>query len=246
MIDPAFMADVFMQLIGGVPLMLQLVAVSVAAGAVLAIILAMARLSGIPALDWLARAYVFVFRGTPLLVQVFLIYYGLAQFADVRQSFLWPFLRQPYWCAILAFTLNTAAYGSEIVRGGILSVPAGQVEAARAFGMSGVTLFRRIIGPIALRQALPSYGSEIILMVKATSLASIITLAEVTGIAHKLISQTFRAIEIFLVAGAIYLAINFLVTRIVALVERRLSPDRAATPRSGSTDGRSSEAPITH
>jgi octopine/nopaline transport system permease protein len=229
MIDPAFMADVFMQLIGGVPLMLQLVTISVAAGAVLAVILALARLSGIPALDWLVRGYVFFFRGTPLLVQVFLIYYGLAQFVEVRQSFLWPFLRQPYWCAILAFTVNTAAYGSEIVRGGILSVPAGQVEAARAFGMSGLTLYHRIIGPIALRQALPAYGSEIILMVKATSLASIITLTEVTGIAHKLISQTFRAIEIFLVAGAIYLAINFLVTRFIGWAERRLSPDRAAS-----------------
>lgn len=229
MIDPAFMADVFVQLIGGVPLMLQLVTISVAAGAVLAVLLALARLSGIPALDWAVRAFVFFFRGTPLLVQMFLIYYGLAQFAEVRQSFLWPFLRQPYWCAILAFTLNTAAYGSEIVRGGILSVPAGQVEAARAFGMSGIMLLRRIIGPIALRQALPAYGSEIILMVKATSLASIITLAEVTGIAHKLISQTFRAIEIFIVAGAIYLVINFLVTRLIGWAERRLSPDRTAS-----------------
>lgn len=231
--DPAFMADVFMQLIGGVPLMLKLVFVSVAAGAILAVALALARLSEVPPLDWLARAYVFFFRGTPLLVQIFLIYYGLAQFAEVRQSILWPFLREPYWCAVLAFTLNTAAYGSEIVRGGLLSVPAGQIEAARAFGMSGLTLFRRIVGPIALRQALPSYGSEIILMVKATSLASIITLAEVTGIAHKLISQTFRAIEIFLVAGAIYLAINFLITRFVLWAERRLSPDLNA---SASTD----------
>jgi octopine/nopaline transport system permease protein len=154
--DPAFMWETTLRLLTGVPMLLQLVSISVAAGAVLAVLLALARQSGIAPLDWFARGYVFVFRGTPLLVQVFLIYYGLSQFPEIRQSWLWPFLRQPYWCAILAFTLNTAAYGSEIVRGGLLAVPHGQVEAARACGMSGFLLFRRIVFPIALRQALPA------------------------------------------------------------------------------------------
>jgi octopine/nopaline transport system permease protein len=122
-------------------------------------------------------------------------------------------------------TLNTAAYGAEIVRGGLQSVPAGQIEAARAFGMSGFTLFWRITAPIALRQALPAYGNEIILMVKATSLASTITLMEITGVAHKLISESFRAIEVFLCAGALYLAINFAVTRAVMLAEMMIAPD---------------------
>ncbi len=124
--------------------------------------------------------------------------------------------------------MNTAAYGAEIVRGGLQSVPAGQVEAARAFGMSGVTLYRRIIGPIALRQALPAYGNELILMVKATALGSTVTLMELTGIAHKLISETFRAVEIFLVAGSIYLLLNFILTRLVAWGERAIAPDLAA------------------
>ena len=229
--DFAFMAETFVALLAGVPLTLQLAGISVAVGGVLGLGLAAMRLSGFAPLDWIAAAYVFVFRGTPLLVQIFLIYYGLSQFPAVRQTFLWPFLREPYWCALLALTLNGAAYASEIIRGGLQSVPAGQIEAARACGMSGPLLFRRIVFPIAVRQALPAYGSEIILMVKATSLASIITMMEVTGIAHKLISQTFRAVEIFIVAGAIYLVLNFLVTRAIQLIEWRLSPhQRPADP----------------
>jgi octopine/nopaline transport system permease protein len=232
--DPAFMLDVFLQLIGGVPLMLQLAAASLALGFVLAVLVAVARLSRLAPLRAVAGGYIFLFRGTPLLVQIFLIYYGLGQFPEVRQSFLWPFLRQPYWCAILALTLNTGAYGAEIIRGGLQSVPWGQVEAARACGMSGLLLMRRIVLPIALRQALPAYGSEMILMVKATSLASIVTLMEVTGIAHRLISETFRAIEVFVVAGAIYLAINFAITRLVRRLEWRLSPHLRDAPRATS------------
>jgi octopine/nopaline transport system permease protein len=230
MIDPAFLLDTFLQLLGGVPLLLQLASLSVVLGAMLALALALLNRSGIAPLAWLSRAYIFVFRGTPLLVQIFLIYYGLAQFAPVRQSFLWPFLREPYWCAILALALNTAAYGAEIIRGGLQAVPHGQIEAARACGMSGVLLFRRIIFPIALRQALPVYGNELILMVKATSLASIITLAEVTGIAHRVISETYRAVEVFICAGAIYLAINFLLTRAIKFVEHRVSGHLRSPP----------------
>lgn len=222
--DIAFILETLPRIAAGVPLMLQLAGISIAAGAVFAMLLALMRVSSVMPLDLAARGYVFVFRGTPLLVQIFLIYYGLGQFPELRASVLWPFLREPYWCAILALTLNTAAYGSEIIRGGLMSVPAGQVEAARACGMSGLLLFRRIVLPIAVRQALPAYGNEIVLMVKATSLASIITLMEVTGIAHKIISESYRAIEVFICAGAIYLLINFLLIRAVYAVEYWLSP----------------------
>jgi len=223
--DLAFMWDTFRSLLAGVPLTLNLAFTSVALGAVVAMALALMRMSGIRVLDALARGYVFVFRGSPLLVQIFLIYYGLGQFRPVLQEWgLWTFFREPYWCAILALTLNTAAYASEIIRGGLQSVPHQQVEAARACGMSGLLLFRRIVFPIAVRQALPGYGSELILMVKATSLASVITMMEVTGIAAKVISQTFRAVEVFIVAGLIYLILNFVITRIVMAIEWRLSP----------------------
>jgi octopine/nopaline transport system permease protein len=229
--DLAFMRDTFVSLLAGLPLTLNLAFTSVVLGAVVAMVLALMRMSGITVLDAIARAYVFVFRGTPLLVQIFLIYYGLGQFRPTLQEWgLWGFFREPYWCAILALTLNTAAYGSEIIRGGLQAVPHNQVEAARACGMSGFLLFRRIIFPIAVRQALPAYGNEIILMVKATSLASIITMMELTGIAHKLISQTFRAVEIFVVAGAIYLILNFLVTRAIYALEWWLSPHLRRAP----------------
>ena len=222
--DFDFLKETVLLLLSGVPLLLQLSFFSIAAGALFAVLLALMRLSGNPVLDYAARSYVFVFRGTPLLVQIFLIYYGLGQFPEIRQSFLWPFLREPYWCALLALTLNTAAYSSEIIRGGILSVPFGQIEAARACGMSRGLIFRRIIVPQGLIVALPAYGNEIILMTRSTALASTITLMEVTGIASKLISETFRAVEVFICAGAIYLILNFAISRAIALVERRLSP----------------------
>jgi len=218
-----FYLTTLVKLLTGVPLLLQLVSLSVSLGALLAVALALMLRSSLSPLVWIGRAYVFVFRGTPLLVQLFCIYYGLAQFGAIRNSFLWPILRDPFWCTILALTLNTAAYGAEIVRGGLQAVPHGQIEAARAAGMSGVLLFRRIIFPIALRQALPVYGNELILMVKATSLASIVTLMEVTGIAYALASETYRHVEILACAGLIYLSINFLLTRGLALIEHRLS-----------------------
>jgi len=218
-----FLADTMVKLLAGVPLTLELTFISVGLGAVLAVLLAVLRASvGVGAL--FVRFYVFALRGTPLLLQIFLIYYGLGQFAFVRHGLLWPFLRQPFWCAILALTLNTAAYGSEIIRGGLQSVPPGAVEAARVSGMSGVLLYRRIILPLAIRQALPAYGNELVAMVKATSLASIVTLMEISGIAYAIISETYRALEVFICAGALYLLINFLLSRAVAALETWLTP----------------------
>lgn len=232
--DIAFAWETLISLLAAAPLTLQLALTATALGCVLALALALCRVSGIAALDWLARGYIFIFRGTPLLVQIFLIYYGLGQFTEIRKSFLWPFLREPYWCAILALTLNTAAYSAEIIRGGLLSVPHGQVEAAKACGMSRFMIFRRIVFPLAIRQALPAYGNEVISMVKATSLASIITLMEITGVAARIISESYRVIEVFVIAGAVYLAINFILTRLVAFAEYRLSPHlrqpKAGTP----------------
>jgi octopine/nopaline transport system permease protein len=227
--DFAFLSATFLRLVAGVPLTLQLAFFAVFYGLFLAIALALAMRSDWAILRWPAQAFVFVFRGTPLLVQVFLIYYGLGQFRPFLQELdLWWFFRSPWYCVLLALVLNTTAYGAEIVRGGLQSVPAAQVEAARAFGMSGLTLYRRVIGPLALRQALPAYGNEVVLMVKATALGSTVTLMELTGIAHKLNSETYRAFEIFFVAGAIYLAINLTLTQIIAYLERRIAPDLAA------------------
>jgi len=223
--DFELMAETFPKLIAGIPITLSLVGSSLLLGFVFAVVLAQMRLSKNFLVTKCAYAYVYVFRSTPLLVQIFLIYYGSGQFRDSLESVgLWYFFREPYFCAILALTLNTAAYTSEIIRGGIQSVPWGQLEAGRAIGMSGVTLFRRIVFPVAIRQALPAYGNEIILMVKSTSLASTITILEVTGIAKKIIAATFAPMEVFVIAGAIYLSINFIVTRGIQWIEIKLSP----------------------
>jgi putative lysine/arginine/ornithine/histidine/octopine transport system permease protein len=206
----------------------ELVVVSLLVGAVIAVPLALMRVSPAPWLNVPAYGYIFFFRGTPLLVQIFLIYYGLGQFVTVRESILWPVLREPYWCAIIAFSLNTAAYTAEILRGAILAVPAGEVEATKAFGMSKALAYRRIILPRAFRIALPAYGNEIILMLKGSALASTITLLDLTGMARTIIARTYTPVEIFLAAGVIYLILTFVFTRAWALLERRLSGHLAA------------------
>jgi len=218
------MIETFPKLLSGLNLTIQLVTISLFLGFCLAIGLALLRLSNNTFLSFFAKTYVFYFRGTPLLVQIFLIYYGIAQFEIIRETFVWSFFKEAYWCGILALTLNTCAYSSEIIRGGIQSVAFGQIESAKSVGMSRFLLYRRIILPIAFRQALPAYGNEIILMVKATSLVSTITLMEVTGIARLIIAKTFSPVEIFIVAGLIYLTINFIVTRLVNFCEIKLTP----------------------
>jgi octopine/nopaline transport system permease protein len=229
--DASFMVEAFFDLLSGAPLTIQLATVSTAAGMLLGLLLAFMRTSHIAALRGFAQAYTFIFRGTPLLVQIFLIYYGLGQFRPALEEIgLWWFFREPHWCAILALTLNTTAYATEIFRGGLQSVPFPLIEAGRACGMSRFLLLRRIVLPLAIRQALPAYGNEIILMIKATSLASIVTMMEITGIAHKLISETFRAIEIFICAAAIYLILTFVITRAVQGLEWWLSPHLRGTP----------------
>nr|WP_259668770.1 ABC transporter permease subunit [Rhizobium sp. NLR8a] len=216
------MSEVLQQLLAGLPLTLELTAIGLVVGFVLAAVVFAAANGRVPPVRWAAMAHIELFRGTPLLLQIFLIYYGLGQVPLLRHSFLWPFLREPYWCSIMALALNTSAYTAEIIRGAIQAVPRGEVEAARACGMSGLLLRRRIVWPIALRQGLPVYSSEVIQMIKATSLASIVTLNEVTGITYKLVSSSYRVIEIFVVAGAIYLALNFLVSTGFMLLERSL------------------------
>ena len=218
------MIESFPKLLSGLNLTVQLVTISLFIGFCLAVGLALLRLSNNTFLSFFAKTYIFYFRGTPLLVQIFLIYYGIAQFEIIRESFVWSFFKEAYWCGILALTLNTCAYSSEIIRGGIQSVPFGQIESAKSIGMSGFLLYRRIILPIAFRQALPAYGNEMILMVKATSLVSTITLMEVTGIARLIIAKTFSPVEVFIVAGLIYLTINFIITRLVNFCEIKLTP----------------------
>ncbi len=203
------------------PLTLEIVAAGLLLGLALGCLTALVTLRKTPVLSQLAAVYVYVVRGTPLLVQIFLIYFGLGQLDFIRESALWPILREDFWCAIIALSMNSGAYTSEIVRGGIESVAHGQIEAAAAYGMSRWMRLRRVAVPQALRQLLPAYGNECISIVKASSLASTITLMDVTGVARNLASKTYTPIETYVAAGLIYLALNFLIAQALGKAEEK-------------------------
>jgi octopine/nopaline transport system permease protein len=168
--------------------------------------------------------YCAIFRGTPMLVQIFVIYYGLAQISFVRQNpIIWWMIGNGLHAAILAVILNTCAYTAEIFRSALLSLPRGLIEAAEACGMSGWHIFIRVKFPLALRQALPAYSSEVAIIVKESSLASTITVLEITGYAKRLMSETFAIMDIFIITAAFYLAINVIALTVLKLIERRLS-----------------------
>jgi arginine/ornithine transport system permease protein len=167
------------------------------------------------------KVYVFLFRGTPLLVQMFLIYYGMGQFEFIKASFLWVFFKEAYFCALFAFTINTCAYSTEIIRGAIENTPHGEIEAAKAAGMSYFLRFRRIILPSAFRRALPTYGNEIIFMLHGSSLASVITIIDITGAARIINSRYYSPYEAFLTAAVFYGSITFIIIWLLKKLEVR-------------------------
>ena len=213
------------QLWDGAMMTLQLVGIAVVLGLILAIPLGLARASR----HWYVRAlpygYIFFFRGTPLLLQLFLVYYGLAQFDAVRESWAWQYLREPYWCALITMTLHTAAYIAEILRGAIQAVPPGEVEAARALGMSRRQALQYIILPRAIRIGLPAYGNEVILMLKASAVVYMITLMDIMGTVQTINSRTYQYELFYLVAGLMYLSITLVFTQLFRLLERWLKVD---------------------
>ena len=213
------------KLIQGATLTLELTALSVIAGLIVAIPLGIARSSRLWYVRSLPYAYIFFFRGTPLLIQLFLVYYGLGQFEAVRDSVLWPYLRSPFWCAVITMTLHTAAYIAEILRGAIQAIPPGEIEAARALGMSRFKTLVHIVMPRAARIGLPAYSNEVILMLKASSLASTVTLLELTGMTRTIISRTYQTVDMFLIAGLIYLVMSFVLIQGFKLLERWLRVD---------------------
>ena len=175
----------------------------------------------------IAYYYSYIFRGTPLLVQIFIIYFGLGQVEWIRESFLWVVLKEPYSCAILAFTLNTGAYSSEIFRSAFETINKGILEAAESLGISKINTFFKIKLPIAIKQSLPAYGNEMILMMKGTSLASTVTLLDLTGVAKHIISTTFRPVEVFIVAGSIYLLMAFVIHNVIKFLEKKYDYESA-------------------
>lgn len=205
----------------GVWMTLQLTFISLSVGFCIGLPFGLARARRVPYLDRAINAYVYLFRGTPLLVQTFLIYYGLSQFDWIRDSWAWAYLRSPWWCAVIAFSLNSGAYGTEIIRGSVQSVPQGQLEAARALGLRPRLVDALIVVPVALRLALPQYGNEVVFMLHGSSVASIITLQDILGAGRTLNAKFYLAYEGFLTAAALYMLITFGLVAIFRALERR-------------------------
>ena len=209
--------------LSGLGVTLSLVAVSMVIGAILSVPIAYGRMSRNPVLSWLAYAYVYFFRGTPLLAQTFLVYYGLGEFRPQLQELgLWWFFREAWYCAIFAFSLNTAAYQAEMLRGAIESVPRGQWEGAASLGLHRLQIMRKIILPQAAIVALRPYGNELILMVKGSAIVSIITVYDLMGITRFTYSRTFD-FQSYLWAAIIYLMIVETLRHAIEWIERRLT-----------------------
>ncbi|MEN8210954.1 MAG: ABC transporter permease subunit [Thermodesulfobacteriota bacterium] len=214
--------DSVLQMLGGIGMTFQLMFVSGILGLLLAIILLLMRISGKWYLNWPAQAYIYVFRGTPILVQIFIIYYGLPQFEFIRDSIFWPILREGYGCAIVGLILNSGAYVSEILRGGVIGVNPGLGEAGSALGLSARQRFIHITAPIAARLALPAYSNEIISLMKSTALASTITVMDMTGIARTIVAETYAPYEIFISLAIIYMILTFFIQKSFGRIENFL------------------------
>ena len=214
------------QLLQGLWLTIQLLVLSMVFGMILAVPVGLVQVIGPKWLGAIAKGYCTLMRGTPLLVQLWLLYFGLgsvfAAYPEIRQSSLWPILREGYFYAILAFTLNEAGYGGEIMRGAFLSVPKGELEAARAFGMSPWKVLIRVWLPRAVRNVLPTWAGETVLMLKATPLAATVTVMDVFGVILRVRQNTYLTYEPLIMAAIIYMALTFVVTRAFGHIERQV------------------------
>ena len=221
--DLDLMISSFPKLLNATLVTLKLLSLSLIFGLILGLFFAILRLNKNIFINRFAYGYSYVFRGTPLLVQIFIIYFGLGQIEYLRSTVLWIILKEPYWCAIIAFALNTGAYTSEILRSAFQTIKPGIIEAGKSLGISNKVIFYKIQIPIAIRQSLPAYGNEIILMMKGTSLASTVTIMDLTGVAKYIISTTFKPIEVFIVAGGIYLFMTFIIHNVIKFLEKKYS-----------------------
>ena len=213
----------FPKLLSASIITLKLLSVSLMIGMFIGLFFAILRIKNNIIFGKIAYVYSYIFRGTPLLVQIFIIYYGFGQVEFIRESFLWIILKEPYWCAVIAFALNTGAYTSEILRSAFQTIKPGYIEAGKSLGVANKIIFYKIQIPIAIRQSLPAYGNEIILMLKGTSLASTVTLMDLTGVAKYIISTTFKPIEVFVIAGSIYLFMTFIIHNLIKFLEKKYS-----------------------
>jgi arginine/ornithine transport system permease protein len=221
MIDWSVIVGALPDFVRGLQITLLLLALSLAGGFVLAVPLAMARVSRRRWLSAPVWFYTYVIRGTPLLVQLFMLYFGLAQFEWVRSSAAWTLLRSPWFCAWAAFTLNTAAYTTEIFAGALRNTPRGELEAARSLGLTTFQIYRRILWPGALRRALPQYSNEAVGLMHATAIASTVTLVELTRVARDVYTNHLMPVEAFGTVAVFYFILTFSLVGLFKLLERR-------------------------
>ncbi len=223
-LDVDLIIDSIPKMLMGIGLTFQLLFLSLALGTALAIFLLILRISGRWYLSWPTMVYIYIFRGTPILVQIFIIYYGFPQLEFIRNNdILWPILREPFGCAIVALSLNTGAYLSEIFRGGVLGVDRGLKEAGAALGLSITQRFIYITSPIAIRLCLPAYSNDVVSLMKSTALASTITLLDMMGIARTIVAETYAPYEIFVSVMVIYLIITWAIQKTFGWIEKRMS-----------------------
>ncbi|MCA3555511.1 ABC transporter permease [Aestuariivirga sp.] len=222
--------EYFPLLLQGIWLTIQLLVLSMVFGLIIAVPVGLVQVTGPRWLGAIARGYCTLMRGTPLLVQLWLLYFGLgsvfASYPEIRQSVFWPVLREGYFYAVLAFSLNEGGYAGEIMRGAFLSVPKGELESARAFGMSPWRVLRRIWLPRAFRNVLPTLAGETVLMLKATPLAATVTVLDIFGVILRVRQNTYLTYEPLLLAAALYMVITLVITQMFARIESRVPSRR--------------------
>lgn len=215
------MWDYLPTLLQGLQTSLSLTVCALLIGFTLAVVMTVIMAGRKGPLRWLTKGYLTLFTGTPLLIQIFLIYYGPGQFESLRNSVLWPLLSEPWFCAMLALALNSAAYSTLLFYGAVKAIPAGQWQSCSALGMTRLQTLR-ILVPYALKRSLPAYSNEVVLIFKGSSLASTITIMDIMGYAQQLNAQTYDTLAVFGMAGVIYLVVNGLLTILMRQMEKRM------------------------
>ncbi|MAL99180.1 MAG: amino acid ABC transporter permease [Alteromonadaceae bacterium] len=225
-----FTATTLLHYWDGVTTTVQLVFLSLVLGLLLAVPLAILRTTPSVFVSGPIWVFTYLFRGTPLLVQLYIIYYGVAQIPGIQETFWWEVFREPFYPALIAFTLNTAAYTTEILRGALQSTPQGEIEAAKAYGMSWLLRVRRIVLPSAFRRALPAYSNEVIFMLHASAIASVVTIVDITGAARDIYSRFYTPFVAFSFAALLYLLLTFMLVYGFRRLEHRLMAHQRPAP----------------
>jgi len=217
-----FTATTLMVYWDGLVTTVHLVFLSLILGLFLAVPLAIMRTSKNPLINGPVWLFTYVFRGTPLLIQLYIIYYGIAQIHGIQQTFWWDIFREAFYPALLAFTLNTAAYTTEIIRGAIVATPHGEIEAAKAYGMNWALRMRRIVLPSAARRAVQAYSNEVIFMLHSSAIASVVTLIDLTGAARVIYSRFYAPFDAFIFVALMYMVLTFMLVFVFRKLENHL------------------------